>query len=100
MLRRRFLKWFSLAPVVAIAGVAGLRGREHSRFYSVKRGHQGTVYCDGVVVQYAFSCKTGRRGWVRYFVADRSGHIMVVGNDTVRNYQHGVVEYRPLRKTT
>ena len=100
MLRRAFMRLAGLSSILAGAGVAGLRGREHSRFYSVRRGHQGTVYCDGVEVPYAISCKTGRKGWVRYLVADRSGEIMIVGNDTVHDYRHGVVEYRSLRKST
>ncbi len=96
MLRRPFLTLCVLSPILAVLGATGLRARAHPRFYSVSRGHRGTCYCNSVEVKRAFACKTGRKGWVKYYVTDDSGSHIVKDFDAVTDYLHGVVRFEPL----
>lgn len=94
--RRRFLALIGLSPIVAVMATTGLRGREHSRFYSVRRGHQGTVYCNGLAVPFAISCKTGCRGWVVHW-AGRNDDIDRRYVSPLRCRMTGNVTFRPLK---
>ncbi len=74
-----------------------LRARRQ-RVYSVRRGHRGTVYLDGEPVAKAFACKTGERGWVKYYETDDQGALVVVGNDIALRYKRGQVTFVPESK--
>jgi hypothetical protein len=92
--RRGFLGLMCGIPVGAGSGRL-----PRPRIYSVDRGHRGEVLLNGEPVAYAVSCKTGTRGWVRYWATDLYGALDSTAGAPVLEVRRGRVLWRPFEET-